>query len=63
MIFKLVNGTSFTFVKIVRALVDIHLLLMMKMVAESNTQSPNFVTSSQDYHSEFVISGIDLKNS
>ena len=73
LIFKLVTGTSFAFIKILRVLVNMYLLLMMEMVAESNTHThththkhthtPNFVTSSQDIHSEFVKSGIDLKNS
>ena len=39
LIFKLVTETSFACVRIVRDLVDMLLLLMLKMVAESNAQT------------------------
>ena len=39
LIFKLVTGTSFACVRIVRDLVEMLLLLMLKMVAESNAHT------------------------
>ena len=61
MIFKLISGAFFTSSKTVIALVDTDLQLMKKIDPKSDIHPPNFVTSSQDFHIEFVKSLIDMK--
>ena len=49
LILTLVPVASFASAKAIRAFVDTDLLIVMKMAVKSNTHTPNFVASSQDF--------------
>ena len=53
LILRLISGISFLWNKKVRALVDTDLLFIV-------THAPNFVNSSQDFHTGFVKIGIEF---